>query len=206
MDSKKEQFKRLIDVFPRFYNDERIAMINKHTDPMPYRDFKHMIDFFINNYSVPPKPRDFEVYARSKGFFLAKKKPTTNCKACKNRGHFVGVDEKGYKFFFDCPLLCDWNTYYHGKGKKTPWHQDYRKRGFKLEHETRKKMTDEEIINAGYKLGILNLIKASYKGTKYESMVEGLEKKKTSENRSGELIAAKDILFPKIDGSDELPF
>jgi hypothetical protein len=143
---------------------------------------------------------------KGKGYHLAKKKPERSCPTCKNRGHFVAINENGYKFMFDCPEFCEWNTYRHGKGKKNPWKKSLREKGFKLEHEVRGKIENLEVVKKSIQLGVVELCKGAFKGTGFDSLIEDFQKGKGKPKRSSELQPASEILNAKAEGSDELPF
>lgn len=175
--NRLEQFGRLAEAFgEKNFGRERMKRITFLTRHMNSDGLKKMVDFFLDNSKYAPRPKDFEDYAKSHGFTTGISKPQTNCNSCKNKGCFTAINEKGNKFHFDCPRICEWNVFNFGKKNKNPWKSEYRDQGFKLEHEVMNNIEMTDVMANSIKLGVISFAKSVLKGTGYDRVLEDYER------------------------------
>lgn len=159
------------------FGPEILKRIRFYTKNMKAKDIRKMVSFFLDNNKFSPLPREFGEYARSHGFSAGRKEPATPCHSCKNKGSFIAVKYNYYKYFFDCPQVCDWNIFHYGRGKKNPWNAKLRDRGFALEHELiprNEEMTD--MMANSITMGFKSFAKKVLKGSGYDDILNDYER------------------------------
>lgn len=172
---------------------EVVKRIFFYTNRMTLDDVEKMINFFLDNNKFAPLPKDFADYAKSHGYTKFRKEPTENCRQCKNRGHFTAIRGR-HKFFFDCPALCPWNKFFFGGEAPTAWKSEYRKLGFKLEHEAMERTEImQQMLKNTIEFDVLGLAKDLLKGSGYDQILEQYEAEKDIRKKKEQFLKSAEV-------------